>query len=80
MSRGTTIGLSRLRKLEQSRWRFAHAERLSDDDLMTVIFGCNPPEFLAAQALWRGGDDAGIDRMLQAVADRKEECRKGRGH
>jgi hypothetical protein len=65
MSRGFAGGLSRLRKLEQSRRRFAHVERLSDDDLIAVIFGRDTPEFRAAQALWRAGDDAGFDRMIE---------------
>lgn len=65
MSRGFAGGLSRLRKLEQSRRRFSHADRLSDDDLIALIFGRGTPEFLDARALWRGGDDAGFDRMLE---------------
>jgi hypothetical protein len=62
------IGLSRLKKVERAQRRFSSLERMSDHDLMVVVFGYDTPELRAAQALASAGDDDGFERMLRAIA------------
>ncbi len=72
--------LSRVKKLEQAQRGFASLEMASGDDLMVVIFRYDTPELRAAQALKRGGDDAGFGSMLLDVVEHDAERRKGRAH
>jgi hypothetical protein len=64
----STTSLARLKRLEQARLRVGDFSRLSDDELLMIVFGYETPELHAAQALQRAGDDAGLERMLQAMA------------
>ena len=76
MNRRATSGLSRLKKLEQSRRSFRHLQRMNDADLMVLIFGYDTPEFHAAKALESAGDDAAFEKMLGEIADKNANLEK----
>lgn len=69
----------RVERLEKSGKRFEDLALMTDDELLSFVFGYDTPELRAAQAL-RAGDAAAFKRMLLDVVEQDAEHVGTRGH